>query len=662
MNIAITTFTLIALLLHKHTRANSYNKPNNNKDTITEKNDILLKENTNEYDNYLKNVLNIQFFDDSKKSNEELFIDQLKLNELNLLDKKFYNFNFPKNFNFEYVENETNLTPLLAVTITKNLKLINKILDKSDTGLNLELSKSIIFSTKSILILKKGTTAFHELIVRGFYTQAKKLIQKTTFNPQLKGYLNFNMIRFLDLYHSRNLIPDIIKHPNYDPNSLDINLVSDLMYFIYKNDFQNFERLIQHKNIDVNLQIKNGDTALFVAILKGRFDFCEILLDRPDTDLLLKNSAGYSAMNIALLTKHFDIALQILSKLVLIYSNPSNNVELNKCKIEIKKFFLVITPLSINKIGFTNYQKSLLQTIGNTLIQEIEDLDTNALSVASTSYKFGSNKQNNTHLFLDILLNKQIKDSLQKKLLYIVELKKIDFDYVDINGMTPLFASLVLSNEDLSLKIIDTIKETINQQLVTSFIKQIDIYLLFTKKSAPIHMAIFRGFEKLQKKILDHPFFDPNIQDQHGTTLIQYCINTNHKHLIPLIINHPKYDPTLRDNDSMTDLIYLILNNSFDNVKILLENPFLDVNQALSNGQTPLMICINNDKKEFLKLILKNNEIFKDLDFLIQNINQQTVLSIALMQKKFDFVLLIFQKIAHLHLRAFIQELILKDV
>ena len=200
----------------------------------------------------------------------------------------------------------------------------------------------------------------------------------------------------------------------------------------------------------------------------------------------------------------------------------------------------------------------------------------------------------------------------------------------------------ILNHENDSLKKqLQTIND-VNKKYDTPI--RVNQSLLFEKGCTILMEAVVRANQGLVKMLLERNDTDPNIEDKHGNTALNYAmielaetlktrgsrfttslqqrqnILTN---IVKMLLGNSKVDVNHIDGNGDPVLISAInLGISWEVIKELVDLEKLNVNAVNSNGDTALIICMrdydnypstNRDKKYTASILVNRNDINVDV-------------------------------------------------
>jgi ankyrin repeat protein len=234
------------------------------------------------------------------------------------------------------IENPTKLnsfgeTPLHLATKSGNLKLVQYIVENTNTNIN---SQDFQGNTPLHFALKEG----HTSVVQYFLSQGKYL------NLKLKNFLGETPLHLA--IHSNNLnlisqltaIDIIYEENNLHQNPLDLaQRVCDPCIVEFLKDVAKYKTVLHYaakngkldilKNSlitsDINLQDNNGNTPLHCAILSNQKEIISFLLQQTTKHISMnfQNSEGNTLLHLAVMNNNLLLAKNMLKKSNLIKLN-----------------------------------------------------------------------------------------------------------------------------------------------------------------------------------------------------------------------------------------------------------------------------------------------------------------------------------------------------
>ena len=158
---------------------------------------------------------------------------------------------------------------------------------------------------------------------------------------------------------------------------------------------------------------------------------------------------------------------------------------------------------------------------------------------------------------------------------------------LDVNRLSPSSSSatalfLAVRDGDLDDHAVDVIRSLMSHP-------EIDVNLPSDTSATPLHMACFRGNEKLVSFLLKHPRIDPSVVSAQGNEAIRMAVQQDHANVVRIMLSHPSVCVNKCDSMGQSHLGYAVYRGFTTVVAALLEQPDIDIHSPLSFAQlTPL--------------------------------------------------------------------------
>ena len=139
--------------------------------------------------------------------------------------------------------------------------------------------------------------------------------------------------------------------------------------------------------------------------------------------------------------------------------------------------------------------------------------------------------------------------------------------------------------------------------------KKIDINYMDKDGATPLMSAIILDKTKVIEIFLQDKKIHPNLKDKQGCTPLIYATKYKKPEIAQLLIQHETIDVNAQDNLGDTPLILSITRELTEIAQLLLQHEKIDVNHQDKYGNSPLMLAINHGLKEVVKTLLLHNKI-----------------------------------------------------
>ena len=150
---------------------------------------------------------------------------------------------------------------------------------------------------------------------------------------------------------------------------------------------------------------------------------------------------------------------------------------------------------------------------------------------------------------------------------------------LDVNRLSPSSSSatalfLAVRDGDLDDHAVDVIRSLMSHP-------EIDVNLPSDTSATPLHMACFRGNEKLVSFLLKHPRIDPSVVSAQGNEAIRMAVQQDHANVVRIMLSHPSVCVNKCDSMGQSHLGYAVYRGFTTVVAALLEQPDIDIHSPL---------------------------------------------------------------------------------
>ncbi|WP_348736238.1 ankyrin repeat domain-containing protein [Spiroplasma endosymbiont of Ammophila pubescens] len=316
--------------------------------------------------------------------NEKEEIDKILKLESNFNEKEiFYNVNKILKAKKDVANSLNNLLKLIKNNIKKVLEIIEKLIDKSENKIFVEIKRDIINRLELILGLhyNKKIISFKRkinfkiespLLFILDFNWAKNQIKKVKNEIKKDKILVFNFINndtslLFSSIQKNNL--DIIKlliKLNINEitiNSYFLNIFTPLLLAVQNDSINIIKELLKHPKINVNITNEYGDTPLNIASSKNNLEIVKELLNNQNSKDKIKINESNQQKGVPLFYAIYNNNLEIVKLLIKkgkeLYKdkkfeefiNAKNNLGFNPLFVVIKNDDLEIVKLLINNGG-----------------------------------------------------------------------------------------------------------------------------------------------------------------------------------------------------------------------------------------------------------------------------------------------------------------------
>ena len=213
---------------------------------------------------------------------------------------------------------------------------------------------------------------------------------------------------------------------------------------------------------------------------------------------------------------------------------------------------------------------------------------------------------------------------------YFKNIKNKAWTFTDDHGFTPLHKSIYLNLQTLTMVIIETISNNINQKEVKSFINAKN-----DKGFTALHYASFLG-DIFSIKLLLKNGADVFAKTNAGFSVIHFSSQSNKLTPIFYLVTKYKMNINIKDNKGNTCLHIACFYNSNKIIDYLLSQKNIKINEKNNEGYTPLHFCVLSNNERALKKLL-----ICSADVNIRNNKGEKAIDIAEKNKQFSFVKLL---------------------
>lgn len=571
-----------------------------------------------------------------------------------LCNSAFIDVNTPDSIN--------NQTPLIYAIEQNNIKLLERLLKRTDLKFNME---------DGIL------SAFHNALFSRQYDMCNELLSHPKFN--INCYYNgHDLLYYIGKYGNGYLLKKFIKHNNFKIDNF-IQSMNDIFVMCVSNlqfDIDVIKILLQHVN--VNYVDMYGNSALMYCCKKGILDRIQMLLDLDTIDATLINKYNSNILLETIETKNVDCINLLFrwfntqdTKIVETIINHRNNNRENALHIAIKsnQFNVAKTLLSYkidvnihDSNGHTPFIKTILS--GNydlfdiMMLKDNTDInvsDYNGKTPLMYAYDFMYTKGTSVYeTYSDMIRSDNSSSYFFFKLL---DHPKIDINQVNNLGHSILSVILLEKYGKYYKK--DNINNKLKEETIIAY-DDCNNYINMSEfpncfKTEPFYIPVVKNTLNLDSDyiniislLLTRPDININKSDNFGYYPIMYVCEQQDKTIFDMFINNHKLDVTIKNKEGKTLLMILAdllnyneqtitLNNIMTNQYFfdkILNHPNTNINSRNYQGNSLLLQLSQNGNHSLINKLLP----LQKLDINLQNYKGDTALSLATKGKIWNIV------------------------
>lgn len=369
-----------------------------------------------------------------------------------------------------------------------------------------------------------------------------------------RSFSGWSPIRMAVRYGHLDAVRFLLSRRNIDVNVVTRAGVAPIHFACKYGDLEICHLLLERNNVDVNIPTEEKMTPLHFAVLNGHVSIVRYLLSFKNIDVNAKDSEGNTPL-------HFAIRYDMSSSASLLIGDDRTDINMKMSDDH--------SPL-YNSVKYDRY------SIFSDLVRKRDDLQIENLIENEN--------------FPTSCLHKAAQDNHCKYISDLLEIRNVDPNVQDKNGLTPLHYACQNNSIECAQVLIRFPQTNVNA-------------LSFKDKIAPIHFASHNGNQEIIYLLCSRDDLDVNCRTSGNLTALHLACMNNKCQSVAALAIRDDVDFNAVNEKGATALHMAVTKGFFNVVDVLMSAPNINVDATLSNGKRAIDIARGKHFNDIARLI-----------------------------------------------------------